>query len=355
MKRPMKDLVDEPFHPKVKEKIKSIQLLIIDECYLTGSRLFSCLLRRIAKVKNKTFKNPSIDTLGVSIVCSGDDKQLSSPMDVCLNSEIKESYDEMTKEGLDIFSKAHYKFELKTILRQASDVKFMEILNNIRNNSVTESDVEALNERVDEQLSDTELSGFMDSVHIFSSNYLATKWNQTYLLTKNIPVRVVKPVLSIDCSLCASEYQSCYLGTGVRVSVTRNLCSVKSVVNGTECFVEDIFYANDTDVMPSFVTVHIPSYRGPALDDKTLPITLIKEKAFCVHSCKMFEVQYIPLRTNYGMTTYKAQSRTLDSVVVNFAGFKFKAIYSALSRCTRLDQVVIRSDFPLRHYFFSKN
>lgn len=287
-------------------------------------------------------------------VSTGDPKQLSSVLDVNLDSTPKETHDPMTKEALEIVSNAHYKFELKTNMRQSGDVTFQQILTNIRNGRVSENDVTLLETRLDTNLDPNELNSFIDATHIFATNKFAENWNEIYLSQKPIAIKVVPPVLTPECEFCAREYYGCFLGKGVSASITRNLCPVKNVVNGSECTVEELFYENDHDPLPTFVTVHVKNYSGATLDDKTIPIPCVTERAFCPHSESFYEIKFIPLRTNYGLTVFKAQSRTIEKIWVNFTGFKFqdKAIYSSLSRCVSLNNVVIRSPIPLRDYFF---
>lgn len=53
-KKQWKDLINEPIRPKVKHRISQTQLILVDEIFLTGSKAFSGLLRRIANVKKRT-------------------------------------------------------------------------------------------------------------------------------------------------------------------------------------------------------------------------------------------------------------------------------------------------------------
>lgn len=260
----------------------------------------------------------------------------------------------MTKEALTIVANAHFKFDLKTNLRQSSDPRFQRLLSNIREGIYCFDDILALESRLDRHLSDEELTGFLDAPHIFATNKLAEKWNTIFLLHKNIPIRVAKAILIPHCETCAEQYFPCFIGEGVNVVVTRNLCTVKSVTNGSRAVIKHAYYVHDEDVLPAFVSLDIEGYTGPRLEDGTVPVPCVNEKAFCLHTNSFYDVQFLPLRTCYGLTVFKAQSRTLEKIVVNFNGFKFrdKAIYSSLSRCVKLDNVVISSSKPLVEYFF---
>lgn len=72
IRKPYDELVTENIHKATRERISKCQVVCIDEAFLTGSRLFSCLVRRIALIKNKNFEgNVTIDSLPCSIIMSG--------------------------------------------------------------------------------------------------------------------------------------------------------------------------------------------------------------------------------------------------------------------------------------------
>lgn len=243
--------------------------------------------------------------------------------------------------------------ELVTNVRQCKDPIFQRVLNNIRNDETTNEDIEILEKRLEKNLDDNELSKFFSSTHIFASNFLADLWNKTLLLSQNIPIKLLSPILTPPCEICEQDYKFCYAGRGVQVSISRNLCQVqnKQIVNGTRAIVQDIYYSKKTDRLPKFVACTIiPKYKGPVLDNLTVPIPCLNEKAFCVHHKRSFRVKYIPIRNDNGLTAWRCQSKTMSSAVVTLDGFKFKdkGIYSSLS----LDSLVIRSKDPIRKYFF---
>lgn len=353
-KKSYPELVHETIHPRIREKVSKTQILCIDEGWLAGCKLISALLRRIWKIKSR---NPpealTIDSLPLSIIISGDSKQLVCPLDTPLDSIERESHCKFTREALCLMKNAHYRYELKSNLRQSSDKRFQVLLSNIREDRV-DQDIDLLESRLYERLGSDDIERFKHVTHIFSTNENANRWNEYYISQLSIPVKLCRPVMIPNCEECKINYCFSYLGTGIKASVTRNILPIKNVVNGTEVVKENLFYKKNSDELPLFFTVYCePKFTGATLEDKTIPICTITETGFCHHSKTKYRVTYLPLKNTYGCTVYRAQSRTLSSIVLHFAGFRFKdrAIYTGLSRCICLNNVVLTSEVPLKNYF----
>lgn len=349
-------LVNEFVFPSVSERIKKTKFLLIDEIGMVGVMMFVSLLRRIWKVKCKTPPDTlTIGNLPVSIIAAGDFAQLGVVQDYGLDTPIHDHYSSDVKTGLEIFSQAHYKYELKTNIRQSDDIVYQRILQHIREDKIDEDDLVALETRLEENVSDAELSSFFHSIHIYSTNVLCDLWNQHYLIQQDIPIKLIKPEITIDCSLCAKDYRPSYLGTGVNVFITRNLFVAASLCNGTSCVVEDLYFDKTTNKL-LFITVRKPvGYIGPVLEeDGTVPIAVLKETSFWLHRKKRFTATYLPIVNAQGISTFKAQGRTINPLVACFDGYRLtdkKSIYSSLSRCGSLANLIISSQVPLRDFF----
>lgn len=225
----------------------------------------------------------------------------------------------------------------------------------MRNNCITDNDISLLETRLSSNLPSEEVALFFNSPHIYATNLQAEKWTMHYLLKQNIPIRRVKPVLTPDCPNCALNYRTCYLGQGIKVSVSRNLCQVANLINSSSCTVVDILYGRDTDEMPRIVFVRCPTYTGPTLAEGCIPIAPVSEFGFCRHYNRKYQVSYIPLRNVEGQTAYFSQSQSYDRVVFCFDGFRrdIRAIYTGISRTVRLSHLLLISSRPLREYFVS--
>lgn len=347
--------VKQPFFGKIKERIRKTKVICIDEIFLCGAHLLFLLIRRVWNAKSRSPPNNlDINNLPCSFIVCGDPFQNHCPVAVSLCSPIKEEYDEATKSALSIFKNAHYEFELKTNMRQVNDKTFQDLLIHIRENKVTDSDIALLETRLDSNLPDTELDRFLHAPHIFSSNFLATKWTEAYLCTQNIPIKRVPAILKPPCMYCEQEYQVAFLGEGVKVSVSRNLCQPANICNGTRAVVRNLYYERDADIQPLFITLDIKKgYSGPRLIDGSVPVGRVTDTGYCSHFARRYKVTFIPIRSDSGLTCFRAQSQTLPLVVCSFTGFKFRdrALYTMLSRCVALNNLLITTDKPLREYF----
>lgn len=348
------------FNKQIKDRIKKTLCVCVDEIYLCGSHVFELMIRRIWKAKTK---NPpskiDVNNLPCSFIVCGDEMQNHSPLDFSLCCPIREDHDSATKTALSIFQNAHYNYELKTNMRQIADKPFQDLLIHIRENKVNDFDISLMETRLEQNLSNTELSRFVHSPHIFCSNFLANRWTEIYLSMQQTPIKRVPVVLEPSCSACESEFPVCFLGEGVKVSITRNICQPANVCNGTRVTVEQLYYERDTDIQPLFVTVKMnpgSGYSGPKLFDGTLPIPRLVDTGYCQHHERRYKVTFFPFRSDSGITHYRCQSQTLSSVVCSFSGFRFRdrALYVMLSRCTSLKNLVITANKPLREYFIEK-
>lgn len=349
IKQTMNEMVHAPVHPAVHERIKKLRVIILDECFLLGCRGLSLLCRRIRLIKKTT------KTLPVTFMLGGDFGQLTVVGDVALYDDPKPYHDEMVLEGISLYRNRRYQITLTTNVRQNTDEKFQGILKRLHDDQITMDDVEALSKRLSSNLTDEQLLPFYDSVHIFSTNQRAQAWNDFYLLNSDISVRQLRPILLPFCEICEKDYPVSYVGTGAKIIFQRNIINQFNLCNGTLAKVEEVFFSNRNQSLPDFISCRVPSYTGPCLfEDNCVPIVPLQETIVCKHLDKKIRLTYYPIKNSYSRTTYKIQSITLQKVTINFEGFKFKdkGVYTSLSRCVKLDSVLIHSKKPLASYFF---
>lgn len=349
VKQTMQEMVHAPVHPSVYERIKNLRVILLDEVFLLGCRGLSMLCRRIRLIKKTT------KTLPVTLICAGDEAQLISVGDVALYSDPKPDDDEMVLEGSSIYKNRRYSITLTTNVRQITDEKFQGILKRLHDDEVTRDDVRSLSKRLSCNLTDEQLLPFFDSIHIFSTNQKAQAWNDFYLSNSEISVRPLRPQLLPFCEICEKDYPVSYVGTGAKIIFQRNLINQFNLCNGTLAEVEEVYFSSDTQPLPDFVSCSIPTYTGPRLfEDNFVPVVPIQETIICRHIDKKLKVTYYPIKNSYSRTSYRVQSATLKRITVDFDGFRFKdkSIYTSLSRCVSLDNVLIHSKKPLENYFF---
>lgn len=114
--RYISEKIYEPITARVRAQIGRCQLLIVDEIYF--------LLITINNLSK------------LILVFVGDIDQLHHCADRSLASEIKEEFDPITMSMLTLCQNPHYKFEHSTNFRQADDIRFQALLQNIRTKTV---------------------------------------------------------------------------------------------------------------------------------------------------------------------------------------------------------------------------
>lgn len=348
VKQKYETMVKERVSPLVRERIRKLDCIMIDEVFLLHSKAWCALLRRIRYIKGTSEDIPLL------IISAGDSKQLSLPGGYALDTKIdNEKHCEMVIEGLRTFQNAKYKITLRTNQRQLGDKPYMNLLSRMHEGTTTNEDIQLLSSRLVTNLPDCELDRFWEAVHIFNSNVKADFWNQHYLLNSSYSVRSIKPNLQPYCEICAKEYPSSFLGKSVGCYITRNLIVASNLVNGSNATVEDLYFKKQDQLLPDFVALLVPGYTGPRLENKTVPIIPLEEIINCIHLETRIKVIYYPLKNNYALTVYKCQGKTLDQAVIDLDGMNLAsgAIYTALSRCISLKNVLIHSKKALEFYF----
>lgn len=350
VKQDYKKMITADVSPAVSERIRKLQILMIDEIFLLNAKMFTVLIERIKFIK-RTNNNPPI-----TLICGGDDFQLTLPGGVPLHTCPDASiHDEMTLQALNIISNAKYKITMTTNVRQMSDPCYKDILVRLHKKQTTLDDISKLSTRLAQHLSVSEVLAFLDSIHIFSTNVKADAWNEYYLSQSSYSLRPIRPSTTPNCDQCELLFPHSFLGKNVPIFLTRNLIVQCNLVNGSTGYVEELYFENKKQPLPTFITIRIPKYHGIRLaEDGSIPITSLEETVWCPHSLKTIKVTYYPIKNNQSRTVYKIQGCTLDSVVVDLNGFRVNdtpALYTALSRCTSIDKLLIHSKRPLKDFF----
>lgn len=254
-----------------------------------------------------------------------------------------------------MFSNLKYSFELKTNMRQRGDIVYQQILQRIHDKQSTDDDINILSSRLVENVTQSELKSFWTSIHLFSTNAEVNSWNEYFLSHSDYSVRPIRPISDPECILCASEFSSSFLGKNVPIILQRNLFVSKNICNGSLGIVKDLYYSDNYQPLPDFITVIIDRYSGKKIEeDLSLPLTPLKETIFCSHLDRKIKVIYYPIKNSHARTFYRIQSVTLDKIAVSLEGVSYNdhaSIYTAFSRCVSLNGLLVQSRRPLKNFF----
>lgn len=343
------EMIALPISPAVHERLKSAEIIIIDEFSLLSPRLLSLLLHRINKAKKSDLDLPC------SLVLCGDEMQIAPVGNPGLWEVPKPNADPYVLHGQRIFQGAHYTYTLNANLRQAGDLAYAGLLSRLHSSKLIEQDLQLLESRRANNLSTDEIEKFNHSVRLFSTNQLCREYNIKYLLNSNISVVKVVPQIEPNCPICATKYFPLYIGKNVGVTLLRNLVNAKGLYNGSKGKVSEVVFANKDDKFPIFITVNFSDYDSVSLtEDSSIPIAAVVDTEFCAHLKTFIKVKQFPLALNYSTTYHRSQSSSIDSCVISFQQVKFwekRKVYTGLSRIRTSAGLLIYSDYPLIKYF----
>lgn len=324
------------YHSKLrKSKIdmfRELDLLIIDEVSMLRADMFDAIdnvLRR--------WRNNNEPFGGVQLLLIGDMFQLPPVVQQHEWDELKQYYPSpffFHAQALD--SNMPLYIELKTIFRQ-SDQKFIDILNRIRNNKATSSDLQTLNSRYNPSF---ELPKENRYIVLCTHNYKADKINSEELAKLNgkeisfegrVHGDFAENSFPTDLKLTLKE--------GAQVMFIRNDAGEnRRYYNGK---LATISYLSADKILVRFedgseMELEEETWRNVrySLNEDSGDIEEEELGAF---------IQY-PIRLAWAITIHKSQGLTFDRVVID-AGQAFAGgqVYVALSRCTSLEGIVLYS------------
>lgn len=318
-----------------KERLKifrTLDLLIIDEISMVRADILDAvdMTLRLFRRNDKPFG-------GVQLLMIGDVNQLSPVV-----KEGERQYMEMVYPAPYFFhSKALQKLdyiiiELQQVHRQ-KDNDFLEILNAVRENRVTESVLEKLNARVGAFPADD------DVIRLTTHNAQADKINDTRLAMLPGKPSMFEAVVEGD--FPENSYPAeplLTLKVGARVMFVRNDPEGR-FYNGKIGTVEGISRDGVVTVSDGSRT---PIVVKP-IDWDNIQYALDEESGEIMPGV-VGKFRQLPLRIAWAVTVHKSQGLTFDRVIIDAAAaFAFGQVYVALSRCRTLDGISL--DSPIRY------
>ncbi|WP_372755193.1 helix-turn-helix domain-containing protein [Mariniflexile sp.] len=325
--------------------IKSMDLLVIDEISMVRADLLDGIDRTLRRFRNrnKVFG-------GVQVLMIGDLQQLS-PV-------IRENEWELLKHvynnGFFFSSRAFQEcaaitIELKHIYRQENP-KFIQILNEIRNNVLSEAAAEELNKRYIPDFIPEPDAGY---ISLTTHNNKAEATNKAELdklktkeFTYNAKIEGKFPEFSYPNS------ESLKLKVGAQVMFVKNDSSPdKRYFNGK---IGKVIHLDKDEVV-----VHCPD------DDFNINTTpevweninyTVNEETKAITEDKIGSFTQMPLRLAWSITIHKSQGLTFERAIIDAQGaFAHGQTYVALSRCKSLEGLALKSKIDSSHIINDNN
>ncbi len=329
---PLETVIANLSYTKDKVKLfKELQLLVIDEVSMVRCDLMDivdAILREVRK-NNNAFG-------GVQLLLIGDLYQLPPVVR-------REEWPLLSKnyaspyffEAAVIRQNPLLQIELTTVYRQ-TEPEFIQILNDIRNNQITESDLNVLNKRYDPLFNST---AELNPIIITSHNAEANTINLEKLAGLNGQEYTFEADISGDFNSAGLQAeQSLKLKEGCQVMFIKNDTGEnRKFYNGKigkiKSIVEDQVYIS----FPDEEELLLEKSSWQSFEYKTNADEVIVQQ-------EVGEFVQYPIKLAWAVTIHKSQGLTFDSAIID-AGKSFVAgqVYVALSRVRTLQGLILKS------------
>lgn len=325
--------------------LQNIDTLIIDEISMVRADLLDCV--DLALRLNRDF--PDLPFGGLQMVMIGDLYQLPPVVTESEKPVFSHHYDSPYFFSARAFRDENFQpefIELEKVFRQ-KDADFLELLNAIRNRSVSEEQLARLNSRCQPDFNPGENDFY---ITLTSTNEAADRINQQHL--DRLPGRLKHYHGEIEgefdrASLPTSE--NLLLKEGAQVMLLNN-DPYDRWVNGSIGRVEEIIRVPEK---PDVIMVRL---QDDCLVDVLPHQWEIFHFEFDRKKKKIFSrvvgtfTQY-PLRLAWAVTIHKAQGKTFDRVIVDIGAGTFAPgqVYVALSRCTSFEGLILKKPIKKSH------
>ncbi len=329
---------------KTKLKImRSLDLLVIDEISMVRADLLDAVdaVLRKARRNSKAFG-------GVQLLMIGDIQQLA-PVARPNEWELLQPYYKSVYffDSHVLQNNPYICIELNHIYRQNDDT-FIEILNQVRNNCLDAKNLDMLNSRYLPDFNPNDNDGY---ITLTTHNYQADDINEEKLKSIKSDMLIFKAkVQGVFPENAYPTKEVLELKVGAQVMFVKNdPSSEKQYYNGK--IGKIISYDEDEGL-------------AVQCDDDVINVTPVQWQNFEytlndttneIEEKEVGSFTQIPLKTAWAITIHKSQGLTFEKVILNAEmAFAHGQVYVALSRCTSLEGLVLKSKIS-RNVLFNDN
>lgn len=305
--RDLKEIIKnlEKFKKQLKI-IKDLQSLIIDEISMMDDELFEIIDKLLKNVKrtDKVFG-------GIQVILVGDFHQLPPiTNDYCFNSPV---WNDLKLTSI----------VLTEIIRQKDDDVLKQILEEIRNEKLSDNSLDILKNLV---ITD-KIEGDIKPTRLYPININVDKINDyeyKKLLKINKGVQVLYKARCLDMKESELSKYDVNLTVNAQIMIIRNICMEKKLVNGTRGIVVELeefgIIMKDMDG-----NLHRIEYY---MDIKT-------------NGKKKIDIRFLPVKLAYAISIHKSQGASIDYLEIDLGDDIFISgqLYTALSRATNINNL----------------
>jgi len=323
-----------PLNSIRKKVLRSIDLLVIDEVSMLRADLLDAIDYRMKAARGNFRQSFG----GVQVLFIGDLYQLPPVVRSDEQDLLSRYYNSAWfYEAKALQSDPLVYIELDKIFRQ-HDQDFIDILNNLRNNTVTNHDIETLNQHYK---TEEEINELKEIITLTTHNYKADELNQKELRNLDTPSHLFDAHLEGDFPESMYPVMSqLELKEGAQIMFIRNDASEeKKYFNGKLATVKKI---SDEGIIVEMAGTH---------EEYVLETVRWENKKYTVESethdlseevIGAFE-QY-PIKLAWAITVHKSQGLTFEKAIIDVGqAFADGQVYVALSRLRSLNGLVLRT------------
>ncbi len=319
---------------------KNIDTIIIDEISMVRADLLDCVdifLRLNGPSSKKPFG-------GIQMVFIGDLYQLPPVVTRIEKEAFSSLYKTPYFYSAKVFESFDMEFiELEKVYRQ-HDPLFIELLNSIRNKSVTDEQIELLNKRC---IPDFEPSPDDFYIYLVTTNEHAERVNKKQLDKLRGRTYTFQGYIE-------GEFSKEYLPTPVELKLKKG-AQIMLVNNDPKGRWVNGSIGRVIDIIPVKEEPLIVAELADGFEVEILPYTWEIFHFYSENGELKSEVigtftQY-PIILAWAVTIHKSQGKTFDRVVIDIGRgtFAHGQVYVALSRCTTLDGIVLKKPITKKH------
>lgn len=322
-----------PLNSARKQILRSIDLLVIDEVSMLRADVLDAIDYRLKAARGNFRKSFG----GVQLLLIGDLYQLPPIIKADEERVLQRYYPGMWfYESLALKKDGFAYVELDKIFRQ-TEGSFIRILNNLRNNTVTEVDVDELNRHY---RTPQEIESQREVITLTTHNYRADEMNRHALN------HLDTPSFFFDATIEGDFPESMYpvparleLKVGAQIMFTRNDNEGQMYFNGKLATVSRI---SGESVTVTTAGSHIEfDLKKERWENKKYTIN---EETRDLEDEVTGSFEQFPIKLAWAITVHKSQGLTFDKAIIDVGqAFADGQVYVALSRLRTLDGLILRT------------
>lgn len=322
-----------PLNSMRKQVLRAIDLLVIDEVSMLRADLLDAIDARMKAVRG----NYSQSFGGVQLLLIGDLYQLPPVVKRQDDAILRRYYNSpWFFESHALKQDGFVYIELDKIFRQ-HDSTFIDLLNNLRNNSPTPADIAELNKHYK---TPEEILQMKDVITLTTHNYKADELNNNALAQLDSPLRTIHA--NIEGDFPESMYpvlEKLQLKLGAQIMFTKNDSEDRMYFNGKLATVVSIEGDEITVRMAGSDVLY--TLRKAIWENKRYTVDTETQD---IEEEMIGTFEQYPIKLAWAITVHKSQGLTFDAAIIDVGqAFADGQVYVALSRLRSLNGLIMRT------------